>query len=225
MILRPVLDHYPAVRPPDSPFVPPLNPGREVGGIAGVRLLTIPAKVDPRGALAELWREGQDGPSEQVYVSITRPDTVKGWHLHCLPDGSVAVAGDVPGRIVYGNIRERVQTDRFVLLRGRVRVALVDLRGYQERTTHPRTAIHPDQFTRITGVPSAEVELDAGLGFSRLDIPPGVAHGWIALGADDAHVLNVVSRAYDGTAERRCDPHGPVAPGLPAWDWRARRDG
>ena len=214
MILRPVLDHYPAVRPADSPFIPPLNPGREVGGIAGARLLTIPAHVDPRGALAELWREGQDGPAEQVYVSITRPDTVKGWHLHCSPGGATDRESPI-----------RLQTDRFVLLRGRVRVALVDIRGYQERATHPRTAIHPDRFTKITGVPSAEVELDAGLGFSRLDIPPGVAHGWIALGGEDAHVLNIVSRAYDGVMERRCDPRGPVAPGLPAWGWRARRDG
>lgn len=214
MILRPVLEHYPAVRPADSPFVPTLNVGREVGGIAGTRLLTISAHVDPRGALAELWREGQDGPAEQVYVSITRPDTVKGWHLHCTPGGSTDRQGPV-----------RPQTDRFVLLRGRVRIALVDLREDQDRAAHPRTPIRPDQFTSITGILSAEVELDAGLGFCRLDIPPGVAHGWIALGNEDAHVLNIVSRAYDGTQERRCDPHGPVAPGLPAWDWRARRDG
>lgn len=217
MILRPVLDHYPAVRSPDSPFVPPLNPGREVGGIAGVRLLTIPAHVDPRGALAELWREGQDGPAEQVYVSITRPDTVKGWHLHCLPDG--LIIGSVRRGIV-------VQTDRFVLLRGRIRVGLVDLRDYNgSGTAASGNVCHPARYAAAAGVPSAEVELDAGLGFSRLDIPPGVAHGWIALGSEDAHVLNIVSRAYDGVMERRCDPHGPVAPGLPAWDWRARRDG
>lgn len=215
MILRPVLDHYPAVRPADSPFVPPLNPGREVGGIARTQLLTIPAHVDPRGALAELWREYHDGHADQVYVSITRPDTVKGWHLHCLPGGSV-----------YGDNKDRAQTDRFIVLRGRIRVGLVDLRGYAGNgSAASGNVCHPARYAAVSGVPAAEVELDAGLGFSRLDIPPGVAHGWIALGGEDAHVLNVVSRAYDGVQERRCDPHGPVAPGLPAWDWRARRDG
>jgi dTDP-4-dehydrorhamnose 3,5-epimerase-like enzyme len=215
MILRPVLDHYPAVRPPDSPFVPPLNPGREVPGISGARLLTISAHVDPRGALAELWREGQDGPAAQAYISITRPNTVKGWHLHCMPGG--LATDPVP--------TGAIQVDRFVLLRGRIRVGLVDLRGYDGSLWRGLETLRPSEFTHETGIPSAEVELDAGLGFSRLDIPPGVAHGWIALGSDDAHVLNLVSRAYDGTQERRCDPHGPVAPGLPAWDWRARRDG
>lgn len=215
MIHRSVLDHYPAVRPADSPLIPPLNPGREVGGIPGVRLLSLPAHVDPRGALAELWRAGQDGPAEQVYVSITRPDTVKGWHLHCLPDGGI-----------HGSVRRDlvVQTDRFVLLRGRIRVGLVDLRGF-DRPNVRRRPCHPARYAQEAGVPAAEVELDAGLGFFRLDIPPGVAHGWIALGHEDAHVLNIVSRAYDGTQERRCDPHGPVAPGLPPWDWRAPRDG
>lgn len=217
MIFRPVLNHYPAVRPDISPFVPPLNSGCEVGGIAGVRLLTIPAQVDPRGALAELWREEQHGRAEQAYISITRPDTVKGWHLHCLPCGMII--GSVRRGIV-------VQTDRFVLLRGRIRVGLVDLRDYNgSGTAASGDVCHPARYAAAAGVPSAEVELDAGLGFSRLDIPPGVAHGWIALGSEDAHVLNIVSRAYDGTQERRCDPHGPVAPGLPAWEWRARRDG
>lgn len=210
MIHRPVLDHYRAVNLPDAPFVPRRPPSYGVG-IDDVLVTATTWRVDPRGALGELYREAFDGPCEQAYVSITRPDSVKGWHLHCAPRGDVGPFG---------------QTDRFVLLRGRIRLGLVDLRGYDGKgTAASGNVCHPTRYTVATGLPSAEVELDSALGCLRVDIPPGVAHGWIALGNEDAHVLNLVSRAYDGTQERRCDPHGPVAPGLPAWEWRARRDG
>lgn len=217
MIHRPVLDHYRAVNLPDAPFVPKRPPYGGVG-IDDVIVTATAWRVDPRGALGELYREAFDGPCEQAYVSITRPDSVKGWHLHCAPDG-VARGGK-------GEAMRRVQTDRFLLLRGRIRIALIDLRGYGGKgTAASGNVCHPTRFHAATGLPSAEVELDSALGCLRVDIPPGVAHGWIALGNEDAHVLNLVSRAYTGVQERRCDPHGQVAPGLPAWDWRARRDG
>lgn len=210
MIHRPVLDHYRAVNQPDAPFVPRRPPSYGVG-IDGVLVTATAWRVDPRGALGELYREAFDGPCEQAYVSITRPDSVKGWHLHCAPRGDVGAFG---------------QTDRFVLLSGRLRLGLVDLRGYDGNgTAASGNVCHPARYASATGLPAAEIELDSALGCLRVDIPPGVAHGWIALGSKDAHVLNLVSRAYDGTQERRCDPHGPVAPGLPAWEWRARRDG
>jgi dTDP-4-dehydrorhamnose 3,5-epimerase-like enzyme len=216
MIHLPVLDHYRAVNQPDAPFVPRRSPSYRVG-IHDVLVTATAWRIDPRGALGELYREAFDGPCEQAYVSITRPDSVKGWHLHCRPDGS---GYKMPGP------SNAVQTDRFVLLRGRIRLGLVDLRGYDGNgSAASGNVCHPALYATATGLPSAEVELDSALGCLRVDIPPGVAHGWIALGNEDAHVLNLVSRAYDGTQERRCDPHGPVAPGLPAWEWRSRRDG
>ncbi len=210
MIHLPVLGHYPAVVPADCPYTPTRPPTTRLA-IEGVVVTATRWNVDPRGALGELYREQFDGPCEQAYVSITRPDSVKGWHLHCAPRGDVGPFG---------------QTDRFILLRGRIRLGLVDLRGYGgEGPASSGNVCHPARYAAVTGLPAGEVELDSALGCLRVDIPPGVAHGWIALGADDAHVLNLVSRAYDGVQERRCDPHGPVAPGLPAWEWRARRDG
>ena len=210
MIHRPVLDHYRAVNQPDAPFVPRRPPSYGVG-IDDVLVTATAWRVDPRGALGELYREAFDGPCKQAYVSITRPDSTKGWHLHATPNGECGPFA---------------QTDRFVLLRGRIRIALIDLRGYDgSGTAASGNVCHPTRYTATTGLPSAEVELDSALGCLRVDIPPGVAHGWIALGGEDAHVLNLVSRAYTGVQERRCDPHGQVAPGLPAWDWRARRDG
>jgi dTDP-4-dehydrorhamnose 3,5-epimerase-like enzyme len=217
MILQPVLDHYRAVNQPDAPFVPRRPPSYGVG-IGDVLVTATAWRVDPRGALGELYREAFDGSCEQAYVSITRPDSVKGWHLHCTPSGH--------DRAMTRDAMRAIQTDRFVLLRGRLRLGLVDLRGYGgDGTAASGNVCHPTRYTAATGLPSAEIELDSALGCLRVDIPPGVAHGWIALGGEDAHVLNLVSREYDGTQERRCDPHGPVAPGLPAWDWRARRDG
>jgi dTDP-4-dehydrorhamnose 3,5-epimerase-like enzyme len=211
MIHLPVLDHYRAVNQPDAPFVP-RRPASYGVGIDDVLVTATAWRVDPRGALGELYRSAFDGRCEQAYVSITRPDSVKGWHLHCLPGGR---CGQV-----------HAQTDRFVLLRGRIRLGLVDLRGYDGHgSAASGNVCHPSRYSSVAGLPSAEIELDSALGCLRVDIPPGVAHGWIALGNEDAHVLNLVSRAYDGTQERRCDPHGPVAPGLPAWEWRARRDG
>lgn len=216
MIHRPVLDHYRAVNLPDAPFVPRRPPSYGVG-IDDVLVTATAWRVDPRGALGELFREAFDGLCEQAYISITRPDSVKGWHLHCRPDGG---GYKMPGP------SSAIQTDRFVLLRGRIRLGLVDLRGYDGNgAAASGNVCHPARYSSVAGLPSAEIELDSALGCLRVDIPPGVAHGWIALGGDDAHVLNLVSRAYDGTQERRCDPHGPVAPGLPAWEWRARRDG
>lgn len=217
MIHASVLAHYPAVRAPAEPFAPAAPKFRTVG-ILGVVVWECPWLVDPRGALSELWRQDPilhadtDGRRvEQAYVSVTRPDVVKGLHLHALPDGGCGVDA---------------QKDRFVLLRGRIRLGLVDLRGYDGTgTTSVGIACPPPRFAEVSGLPSAEVELDSALGCLRVDIPPGVAHGWIALGNEDAHVLNLVSRAYCGTQERRCDPHGPVAPGLPGWAWRGRRDG
>lgn len=218
MLNKIVLDHYPAVRNPDGPaFNPPLQRFRALP-VHGVILWECPWIIDPRGALTELWREDcvlrsdTDGRKvEQAYISLTRPNTVKGWHLHSTSNGDCGADA---------------QKDRFVVLSGRIRLGFVDLRGYNGKATAAvGNACHPTRYTQTTGFPSAEVELDSSLGCWRVDIPPGVAHGWIALGSEDARVLNLVSHSYDGQQERRCDPHGPVAPGLPPWDWRASRDG
>ena len=59
----------------------------------------------------------------------------------------------------------------------------------------------------------------------RVEIPPGVAHGWISLGNEPLVVLNMPDLPYDGTDEYRTDPRGPVATGLPAVDFHEKCDG
>jgi len=139
------------------------------------------------------------GRIRQAYISITHPDTVKGWHLHCL------------------------QTDRFVVVRGRIIVATFDLRklGQLDEPGH--------HFIEVE-----EHVLNSDLRPATFVIPPGVAHGWYNPGPQDAWVLNLCSEEYDGTDEwrrpadsmidrRRGDGPFPM-PGI-AYDWRCNRDG
>lgn len=225
-------------RPPD----PPRFSGTS---IPGVRVVQLRWNVDARGGLVEVHREswarlfdacgvvGEDAatehvdaadpeaaraPTRQVYLSATEPGAVKGWHLHLR------------------------QTDRFVCVRGRVRLVLVDLRGWDPGGPSGRKVAKQIEEAQVRGrgpawnAPHDVGELDglvptwsAVLGIDRapvrVEIPPGVAHGWRALGGEEALVLNCVSEEYDGSDERRCDPHGPVAPGLPPFDWLKRLDG
>jgi dTDP-4-dehydrorhamnose 3,5-epimerase len=92
-----------------TPLQIPLPQVRQVGSCQTVDLNWL---VDPRGALMEVHRESWHtyagravnfGTVAQVYVSVTRPGVVKGWHAHTR------------------------QTDRFVVVRGAVTVSLCDL--------------------------------------------------------------------------------------------------
>jgi dTDP-4-dehydrorhamnose 3,5-epimerase len=96
------------------------------------------------------------------------------------------------------------QTDRFVCLRGRILLATYDLNGCAPAVT-----------TQV---------LEPSRSLACVSIPPGVAHGWLALGDAEAWVLNLCSQEYDGTDEWRRNPNdGPVAE-IP-FNWRERRDG
>ena len=144
---------------------------------------------DDRGALREIWRETwpgvgrlDHGEVRQVYLSETRPGVVKAWHAH------------------------RLQTDRFSVVYGTVRLVLYDAR--------------PSSGTR--GV-LLEFVLSARSP-ATVTIPPGVVHGWICLGDEVSGVLNAVDREYDGTDEDRRPAHGGPADGVP-YEWRRRVDG
>lgn len=111
-----------------------------------------------------------------------------------------------------------VQTDRLVALRGRVLLCTFDLTD--------------------RGAMVVERVLDANYP-ERVDIPPLHAHGWMALGTEEAWILNLVSHEYDGCDEHRRDPHsgpcslpghGPdsvpdLGPSSVKYDWHRRRDG
>ena len=102
----------------------------------------------------------------------------------------------------------REQTARFVVVRGSVMVGLCDL-------TLPREEWQV-----------REVVLDSQRGPKILTIPPGVAHGWMALDHEDGEswVMNLCSREYDGTDEWRRPAHAGPAPGV-EYNWRQSRDG
>jgi dTDP-4-dehydrorhamnose 3,5-epimerase len=155
---------------------------------------------DARGALIEVVRASEVGSIAQVYLSATRPGVVKGWHLHLR------------------------QTDRFFVVRGRVIVAVcpipirIDHRQIWQGST-------PERFSRAEPMPViSEFLLDAERAPIRVTIPPGYAHGWMALGSEEAWVLNAVSHEYDGMDEYRRDAHSGPFEGVP-YDWRRSRDG
>lgn len=178
----------------------------------GIIIRPLRWHTDPRGALAEVWRESWRAPGHefnagihhwerqmesapphcaQVYISTTARGVVKGWHLHA------------------------TQSDRFFLLSGRALLVTCDLRTF---------------WTDINPGPFVETMLDPRDPIS-VEVLPGVAHGWIAL--EDCAILNCVSHEYQGDDEFRTDPHGPVCPVKdwpgktdgPTYDWFRRRDG
>ena len=95
------------------------------------------------------------------------------------------------------------QTDRFVCLRGSILLATCDLRGSDPLARHP-------VITRV---------MEPTRGSECVIIPPGVAHGWRALGDCESWILNLCSHEYNGTDEWRRGPHrGPNNDQPFVWD-------
>jgi len=97
------------------------------------------------------------------------------------------------------------QTDRFFCVRGKVMLVTFDARG----------AFFSDNIDFDYEV----TIMDADRNPETVVIPPGVVHGWKALGNEESWVLNMVSHEYDGTDEWRCDPHSH------AFNWNRSFDG
>ena len=117
--------------------------------------------------------------------------------------GQAYVSTTLPG-IVKGWHLHAKQCDRFVVLRGRVLLGLCDLASGH----------------------TARVVLDSQRDARCVLVPPGVAHGWKALGNDESFVLNLCSHEYDGTDEFRRDPHADPSSLLDVkFDWNRRVDG
>ena len=131
--------------------------------IHGCLFLELESHPDARGSFGELFRSswfvGSFAGDTQLNLTSTRKGALRGLHFH------------------------RRQHDFWVLLEGRIRAGLVDLRKGSP--------------TRMV---SGLVEIDASSGPSRgLLIPPGVAHGYLSL--EYSRLLYVVDRLYDGTDE------------------------
>lgn len=128
-------------------------------GIADVRLQMLgPLQADHRGSLLEVidtrlpfWQE----PIVYAYRITVRPGRIKGWGLH------------------------KLQSDRYFIISGRLRVVLYD--GRAQSPTYRRF----DEFQFTDETP--------GL----LSIPPGVWHADQNTGDGDVVILNFPTRPYD----------------------------
>jgi len=130
--------------------------------IDGVHWGKIRAHADERGAFREVWRASAFAgtpPFVQANLSTSKAGVLRALHYH------------------------RKQIDHWVVVSGRVFVALVDLRPLQtDATAHPLVVtrtLKPDD---------------------TVTIPAYVAHGFLAL--DPTQLLYLVTNEYDGSDER-----------------------
>ena len=96
------------------------------------------------------------------------------------------------------------QTDHFYVAKGTIKIAL-----YDERENSPTKGTINEIYLG---------QHNPGL----VRIPPGIQHGWMCVGLDEAYIINVVSEMYDRNApdEFRTHPHDNNIP----YDW-TRKDG
>jgi dTDP-4-dehydrorhamnose 3,5-epimerase len=156
--------------------------GRELSaGIDDVVLERLAPLTDHRGSLVPFLDVREPFWSEPVvyaYEIMIRPGRIKGWGMH------------------------EVQTDRYFVADGNLRIVLYD--GRPDRESHGRIA----QFFFTTAAP--------GL----LAIPPCVWHADQNWGETDARIVNFPTHPYDHADpdKYRIDPHSDVIP----FDWELR---
>jgi len=117
--------------------------------------------------------------------------------------GQVYFTTTYPGVVKAWHYHKR-QTDHFYVIKGMVKVALHDQRE---------------------GSPTYDIVNELYLGEhcpGLVRIPPGVLHGWMCVGQNEAYIVNVVSEMYNYAEpdEYRTDPHDNNIP----YDW-TRKDG
>lgn len=140
--------------------------------IPGVRYGTVQRHADERGAFRELWRESTVGDIEPAHAGA-RQDVEPRFVQANLSSSSAGV--------IRGLHLHRRQLDRWVIGTGRAFVALVDVRPMLAGGDAPVVE------TR---------ELDAD---DWVQIPSGVAHGFMALEA--VELIYLVTNEYDGSDE------------------------
>lgn len=140
-----------------------------------VRKLEIHA--DGRGFLFELCRNSWRPEGEtikQVYLTSTRPNVVKAFHLH------------------------KKQADWVVCVKGSIMLKLIPLSTLEKYKTLAQRWAHLKTILKQTKtIFLSENDLKA------VRIPPNYLHGWKNIGTEDAWVINAVSEEYDGSDEFR----------------------
>ncbi|OHB57313.1 MAG: dTDP-4-dehydrorhamnose 3,5-epimerase [Planctomycetes bacterium RBG_13_44_8b] len=96
------------------------------------------------------------------------------------------------------------QTDHFYVAKGTIKVALYDNRD-NSKTKGCVNQIYMSQFCPAV-----------------LKIPPGICHGWMGTGTEEAYIINLTTEPYDYKQpdEFRIHPHDNDIP----YDW-TRKDG
>lgn len=141
--------------------------------IPGVRYGTIERHTDERGAFRELWRTSTVGPIEAADA---------GAGAGAEPGFVQANLSSSTTGVVRGLHLHRHQLDRWVIGSGRAFIALVDTRPM------------------LAGGPRPELETRTLGADDWVQIPAGVAHGFMALEA--VELVYLVTAEYDGTDER-----------------------
>lgn len=143
-----------------------VQPLGRVPTIEGVVVKDLTTHLDGRGDVIELWsqswieQENLIRPAH-VYQSATDYGVVKCWHYH------------------------DIHTDQFTVTRGKLQVALVDIRPRSPTFGHVNSVFLGMQRPRL------------------IKIPPMIMHGWKALSAPEVVVVNLQSHVYDPADEYR----------------------
>jgi dTDP-4-dehydrorhamnose 3,5-epimerase len=160
----------------------------------GVRFGTVVRHGDARGSFREIWRAGDLGPIDPALA---------GAPAHATPEFVQANLSSSAAGVLRGLHLHRRQLDRWLVVSGRAFVALVDVRPMLAGGPAPEVVTHelgPDDW---------------------VEIPAGVAHGFLAL--EPLELLYFVTNTYDGTDELGFAWDDPIAavpwpphPGTPA---------
>jgi dTDP-4-dehydrorhamnose 3,5-epimerase len=147
---------------------------RPPSAIRGVRYGAIARYSDERGSFRELWREDTFGPIDPGLAGP--PGGADGPPRFVQANLSTSAAGVLRGLHLH-----RRQLDHWVVATGRAFVALVDVRPM------------------LAGGPKPDVEARELGEDDWVDIPTGVAHGFLAL--EPLQLVYFVTNLYDGSDE------------------------
>lgn len=150
--------------------------------LAGVRYGTVDRLADERGSFRELWRAtsmDRITPEDAGAAPGERPTIVQ------------ANLSTSAGGVLRGLHLHRRQLDRWVIATGRAFVALVDVRPM------------------LAGGPRPGLETRELVADDWVEIPAGVAHGFLAL--EHVELIYLVTTEYDGSDERGFAWDDPLA--------------
>jgi dTDP-4-dehydrorhamnose 3,5-epimerase len=141
--------------------------------LGGVRYGAIARFEDPRGSFRELWREDTFGPIDPAQAGAPAGEAGRFVQANL----STSAAGVLRGLHLHQH-----QLDHWVVASGRAFVALVDVRPIlQNASDRPL-------------VETRELVTD-----EWVDIPIGIAHGFLAL--EPLQLIYLVTNGYDGSDE------------------------